>query len=171
MQRQIHKSILVILAVGSTLVPTALAAPKNPNIDMPGYLKVAATAASHRELHLVSEAEFIQRSRQPGTIILDARSREKYDLLHIQGAINLSFSDIDVDSLQRVLPDKNAQILIYCNNNFGGEPIAFPSKMPSASLNLSTYIALYNYGYRNVYELAPFVEVNSTKLPLVKSQP
>ena len=41
--------------------------------------------------------------------------------------------------------------------------------MPSASLNLSTYIALYNYGYRNVYELAPLIDISKTTLELVGS--
>ena len=86
-------------------------------------------------------------------IILDARSKEKYDLMHIKGALNLSFPDITVESLEQMLPDKKARILIYCNNNFVGEEKAFPSKAARASLNLSTYIALYSYGYRNVYEL------------------
>ena len=39
-----------------------------------------------------------------------------------------------------------------------------PSKLASASLNLSTYIALYNYGYRNVYELAPRIDFRSSQL-------
>ena len=56
--------------------------------------------------------------------------------------------------------------MIYCNNNFRGNPVAMASKAPSASLNISTYIALYNYGYHNVYELAPYVDVHTTKLPL-----
>ncbi len=138
----------------------------NPKIDMAAYLEVAREAAAHRETHRVSEAQFIRMSREPGTIILDARSREKYDLLHIRGAINLSFPDIAIDSLARVLPDKNARILIYCNNNFVHEERAFPSKMPAASLNVSTYISLYTYGYRNVYELGPLLDVERTRLVL-----
>jgi hypothetical protein len=31
-------------------------------------------------------------------------------------------------------------------------------------LNLSTYIALYNYGYRNVYELAPLLDISTSAL-------
>jgi hypothetical protein len=58
----------------------------------------------------------------------------------------------------------NTRILIYCNNNFRNAPGPFPSKLPSASLNLSTYIALYNYGYRNLYELAPLVDLAASKL-------
>ena len=157
---------------------TTNAVPENRAIDMNGYLKVAQEASKHRETHRVSEADFIRMAAEEGTIVLDARSKEKYDLLHIKGAINLSFPDIDVESLKKLLPDKNARILIYCNNNFtdpaappgkGIEARAFPSKMPTASLNISTYIALYNYGYKNVYELAPLVDPKTTKLTLESS--
>ena len=143
---------------------TAKAVINNPAIDMKGYLAVAAEAAQHRESRRLTEDEFIQMSREPGAIILDARSQEKYNLLHIKGAINLSFPDITVDSLNATLPDKNARILIYCNNNFVGEQKAFPTKMVTASLNLSTYIALYTYGYRNIYELGPLLDVKTSKL-------
>lgn len=142
----------------------------NPNIDMQGYLKVAGEAADYRESRRVTEEDFIRMSREPGTIILDARSREKYDLLHIKNAINLSFPDITVESLGQVLPDKNARILIYCNNNFVGEQKAFPTKMITASLNLSTYIALYTYGYRNVYELGPLLDIDKSKLEFLPAR-
>jgi phage shock protein E len=136
----------------------------NPAIDMPGYLRVAAEAAEHRASRRVSEAEFIRMSREPGTVILDARSREKYGELHVKGAINLSFPDIAIETLERTIPEKATRILIYCNNNFVNAEGPFPSKLPSASLNLSTYIALYNYGYRNVYELAPLIDPQTSRL-------
>ena len=136
----------------------------NPAIDMEGYLRFANEAAAHRETHRVSESEFIRMSRQPGTIVLDARSRQKYDELHVRGAINLSFPDITVASLAQAIPDKTTRVLIYCNNNFVRAEAPFPSKLPSASLNLSTYIALYTYGYRNVYELAPQIDPAKSKL-------
>jgi len=142
----------------------AALAQDNPAIDMPGYLRVANEAAAHRATRRVSEAEFIRMSREPGTVVLDARSREKYDELHVKGALNLSFPDITIDSLQRVVPDKETRILIYCNNNFANAQGPFPAKLASASLNLSTYIALYNYGYRNVYELAPLIDIRNTRL-------
>jgi hypothetical protein len=133
---------------------------------MEGYLRVAREAAKHRESRRLSEDDFLRMSGEAGTVVLDARSREKYDLLHVKGAINLSFSDVSVDSLKRTLPDKSARILIYCNNNFRNSEAAFPTKLPTASLNLSTYIALYNYGYRNVYELGPRIDPKQSKLPL-----
>jgi hypothetical protein len=141
----------------------------NPSIDMKGYLRIANEAAAHREKHRLTEEEFIRMRREPGVVVLDARSKQKFDELHIEGAINLSFPDMTVESLGRVLPDKNAKILIYCNNNFQNAEQSFPTKMATASLNLSTYIALYTYGYRNVYELGPLLDAGTTKLELVAS--
>ena len=151
-------------------MPCALAAETssadNPAIDIRGYLRIASEAATHRESHRLSEAEFIRLSKEPGTIVLDARSRQKYDEVHVKGAINLSFPDIAIESLERALPDRNTRILIYCNNNFQNAPGPFPSKLPSASLNISTYIALYDYGYRNVYELGPLIDISTSRLEL-----
>ena len=165
------KRLLLLALTSLCLVSIACAQRKsgiaNPAIDMPGYLRVAAEAAAHRESRRLSEEDFIRMSREPGTVILDARSREKYNELHIKGAINLSFPDITVDSLTSTLPDKNARILIYCNNNFVGAPEAFPTKIAVASLNLSTYISLYSYGYRNVYELGPLLDIKASKLDFV----
>ena len=141
----------------------------NPRIDMEGYLRVSLEAAEHREARRLSEEDFIRMSREPGAVVLDARSRQKYDELHVRGAINLSFPDITVESLGRLIPDKGTRVLIYCNNNFRGAEGPFPTKLPTASLNLSTYIALYSYGYRNVYELAPLIDVQTSRLELVSS--
>ena len=149
---------LLVACVAGLSAAFADEPPVNPAIDMDGYLKVSREAAQHRATRRLSEADFIRMGREPGAIVLDARSKEKYELLHIRGAINLSFSDITVESLKRTIPDKSMRILIYCNNNFKNAEEPFPTKLPRASLNLSTYIALYTYGYRNVYELAPLVD-------------
>ena len=136
----------------------------NPAIDEAAYLRAVEDALGHRAGRRLSEADFIRMSREPGTIVLDARSKAKFDELHVEGAINLSFPDIAVESLAVALPDKSARILIYCNNNFSGAEGAFPSKLPSASLNLPTYVTLYDYGYRNVYELGPLIDVAASAI-------
>jgi hypothetical protein len=143
----------------------------NPSIDMNGFLLISKEAAQHRETRRVTEEEFIRMSQEPGTIILDARSRQKYEELHVRGAINLSFPDITIESLKTTIPDKNTRILIYCNNNFKGAVGPFPSKAPTASLNLSTYITLYNYGYMNVYELGPLIDIKTSRLEFETSSP
>ncbi|HMJ24554.1 MAG TPA: rhodanese-like domain-containing protein [Pyrinomonadaceae bacterium] len=155
---------LMILCLGTIAFAQKKAGIANPAIDMPGYLRAAAEAAEHRESRRLTEDDFIRLSREPGTVILDARSHEKYNELHIKGAINLSFPDITVESLNTALPDKTTRILIYCNNNFVGAEKAFPTKAPAASLNISTYISLYSYGYRNVYELGPLLDIKTSKL-------
>jgi hypothetical protein len=159
----------LLAAIGALIVvPLAHAqateAVANPAIDIAGYLRVSRLALDHRETHRLSESDFIRMSREPGTIVLDARSRQKYDELHFKGAINLSFPDIAIGSLKDTLPDKEVRILIYCNNNFRNAEEAFPSKLPSASLNIPTYIALYDYGYRNVYELGPQLDIDASSL-------
>jgi len=140
----------------------------NPAIDPAAFLRAAGAALAERERHRVSEAEFARLSREPGTIVLDARSKEKYDELHVAGAVHLSFPDIAIDSLAALLPDKDVRILIYCNNNFRGAESAFPRTLASASLNLSTFVALYDHGYRNVWELGPLIDVETTAIPFAR---
>jgi hypothetical protein len=156
------------IALLTAALPAIAAEPPNPAIDMPGFLRIAHQAAHHRATRRVSEQEFLRMSREPGTIVLDARSREKYEELHVAGAVNLSFPDIALASLRRTIPGQSTRVLIYCNNNFTGAEEPFPTKLPAASLNLSTYVALYTYGYRNVYELASRLDVTTSKLPLVR---
>ncbi|MEZ5424550.1 MAG: rhodanese-like domain-containing protein [Pyrinomonadaceae bacterium] len=166
---------IVVAALLSLLASLAVSAQRaneirNPAIDMDGFLKLSREAAAHRSTRRLTEDQFISMSKEPGVVILDARSKEKFDELHINGAVNLSFPDITVASLATLLPDKNTKILIYCNNNFENAESAFPTKIAPASLNLSTYISLYSYGYRNVYELGPLLDVNKTKIRLVPSK-
>jgi hypothetical protein len=158
--------LLALLGVGGIGTAEAANPPPNPHIDADSYVELSRQALEHRKTHRVSEEDFIRMSREPGTIVLDARSREKYDLLHIHGAINLNFADVTVASLAKVLPDKSTRVLIYCNNNFVNNEAAFPTKAPPSSLNVPTFIMLYTYGYKNVYELAPLLDAKHTKLTL-----
>jgi len=169
MKQRLALALAIIVSVAFAVSAQGTKDIPNPSIDMKAFLKIAVKAASHREKHRLTEDEFMQMSKQPGVVILDARSQAKYDELHIRDAVNLSFPDITVESLAKLFPDKNATILIYCNNNFVNAQQAFPSKVASASLNISTYISLYTYGYRNVYELGPLLDAKTTKLALVPS--
>jgi len=166
MSRPLRGLTIALLGL-APLLATAQSAtpPDNPNIDMTGFLRVANEAAKSRPSRRLTESDFLKASREKGTIVLDARSREKYDELHIRGAVNLTFPDITAESLARLIPDRSARILIYCNNNFRNAEGPFPSKLPSASLNLSTWIALTNYGYRNVWELGPYIDIGKSALP------
>lgn len=163
--RMVFVVMMIAVLVGTAGAQKAVIV--NPAIDPVGFRKLVNKALDHREKRRLTEDQFIAMSKEDGVVILDARSKEKFDELHIKGAVNLSFPDITVDSLATLFPDKNTKILIYCNNNFENAERAFPTKVAPASLNLSTYISLYTYGYRNVYELGPLLDANTTKIELV----
>lgn len=156
-----------ILASLLLLAPIAQAAEpvRNPLIDYAQFRKIAMEVQPVREQRRVTEEQFATMSAEPGTVVLDARSADKYALRHIRGAVSLPFTDFTAESLARVIPAKSTRVLIYCNNNFLGAPVSLASKAAPASLNISTYIALATYGYTNIYELAPLLDVATTKLP------
>ncbi|OUS00339.1 hypothetical protein A9Q86_10210 [Flavobacteriales bacterium 33_180_T64] len=130
------------------------------------------TVKSHRADRLIDCHQFLEKSKMDNVIILDTRSKNRYDRKHIKGAMHLNFSDFTQDNLAEIIPDKNTTILIYCNNNFDGDEINFASKIAlpkpseekkkktlSLALNIPTYINLYGYGYRNVYELSELISI------------
>ena len=112
----------------------------------------------------MTEAQFIAAAGEPGTVVLDARSADKFALRHIKGAVCLPFTDFTVESLAKVIPAKTTKVLIYCNNNFGGSPVSFAGKQMSVALNISTFVSLAAYGYTNAWELGPFLDVKKTKI-------
>ena len=137
----------------------------NPLIDYPAFLKDAQEVQAIRASHRLPEPEFRRMISEKGVVLLDARSAAMFKLRHVKGAANLSLPDFTAASLSKIIPRKDTKVLIYCNNNFLGSPVAFASKSPAASLNISTYVTLHTYGYTNVYELAPLIDVKASKLP------
>jgi phage shock protein E len=143
----------------------------NPLIDYGAFQSGVERVGSVREKHRVTERQFVRMSRDSSTVILDARSAEKYALLHVKGAKNLSLPDITEEELAKIIPSKSTRILIYCNNNFSNEPQAFPAKNLSASLNVYTMNVLHAYGYTNVYELGPLIDIRKSILPFERATP
>jgi phage shock protein E len=136
----------------------------NDQIDYATFKQIVLDTEQYRESRRLSEDDFIAALKEPGVILLDARSGSAFALRHIKGAKNLAFTDFTEQTLAEVVPDKNSKILIYCNNNFVGSPRAFATKAAPASLNLSTYTSLRAYGYENVYELGPVLDVRTAKV-------
>jgi phage shock protein E len=143
---------------------------QNEQIDYAEFKRIVLDTERHRESRRLSEADFIAAMRDPDVVLLDARSSAAFALRHIKGAKNLPFTDFTAQSLAQLVPNKNAKILIYCNNNFIASPRSFPTKAPPASLNLSTYTSLRAYGYDNVYELGPVLDVRSAKVEFEGSE-
>lgn len=137
----------------------------NPMIDYSAFLAGATNVAALREQRCITEERFILMAAEPGTVVLDARSPEKYRMLHVKGAKHLSLADMTAAELARIIPAKNTRVLIYCNNNFQNEQAAFPAKAVAAPLNIYTFNALHSYGYTNVYELGPLIDITRARLP------
>ena len=163
MKQSICLAALLLLAL---TLPQALSADSIPNtqIDGKGFIANVMRSQQVREERRVTEDKFLEMAKDKATLILDARSPARFAQMHISGARNLAFTDFTEDSLKSIIPSKDSRILIYCNNNIENSPVAFPSKAPSASLNLSTLPALYGYGYKNVYELGPVLDPAKSKI-------
>lgn len=167
--RTLVVSVALLSSAPLALASESPAVARNPAIDADGHLRDMKAALALRGQRRLSEDEFLRMSREPGTIVLDARSARRFAELHVKGAVNLNFADFTAESLAELAPDKATRILIYCNNNFfNAEP--FPKKALSASLNVPTFATLYSYGYRNVYELAPYLDATKTKLEFAGTQ-
>lgn len=163
---QTNRAAVIISTLGLSALAAVAQTNSIPNrfIDYNGFLTGAGEVRDLRAKHRVTEEQFIEMAAEPGTIVFDARSDDKYAKLHIKGAKHLSFPDITADGLARVFPNTNTRILIYCNNNFLNAPDFFPTKAAGAALNIHTFNTLYNYGYTNVYELGPLIDVQKAKL-------
>ena len=158
-------------------------------VDFQAYAVLVAEVRQHREDRLIDLDTFLAMSDDPNVIVLDTRSKYRYDRLHVAGARHLNFADFTQDNLRQVIPDFDTTVLIYCNNNFDGDQEDFPTKMVSPAallaagsetasgsgvtasgeplmmaLNVPTYINLYGYGYRNVYELDELVSVDDPRV-------
>ena len=156
---------LLLLLTASLSLRAQGPQPPNPLIDYDGFMANAEAVGKLRETHRVSEQDFLTMAAQPGTLIFDARNDAKYKMLHIKGAVHLDLTNATAADLAKVIPDKSTRILIYCNNNFLNEPSAMATKAPPTSLNIYTFNTLYGYGYTNVYELAPLIDIKKSVLP------
>src|SRR5262245_32832440 len=157
--------VLVIhLAFSSSLLRAEGGPEPNPLIDYQGFLENAAKVEKLRSERRVSEDAFIRMANESGTIVFDARSDSKFAMLHVKGARHLSLPDITAGELTKVMRDQYTRILIYYNNNFKNKPDAMPTKQIRTSLNIYTFNTLYGYGYTNVYELGPLIDIKKSRL-------
>lgn len=146
-----------------------VAAAGSPEIDYSGFAAMTDDVMAYRESRLVSLADFNAMKADPNTIILDTRSREAFDMGHIDGAVHLNFSDFTDEKLAKVIPSRGTRILIYCNNNFADNVDPIPLKRAPLALNIPTFINLVGYGYENVYELGELVTIEEAGVNWVSS--
>lgn len=146
----------------------AAAAPANPQIDYAGFKALTVSVEDYRRTRLVGWDAFAAAARRKGTLLLDARSADAYAAGHIEGAVNLPFTDFTAESLARVIGDRDRPILIYCNNNFSNDERPVQLKSVRLALNIQTFVNLVGYGYTNVRELNEVVDFNDPKVGWVR---
>lgn len=170
------RPVLAALFVAAAAAPALAAQPArpavqrdNPQIDYPGFQRLAAQVRPYRQARLIDWTEFDRRRGQRDVLILDARSAAAFHQGHIAGAVNLPLPDFTAESLRRVIGRSNRPIVIYCNNNFSNNRAPVVTKMLPLALNIQTFINLYGYGYRNVYELNDVIDFNDPQVRWVRS--
>jgi len=170
------RSCLALLLIASSAAPApaiaaqrAVSRPSNPQIDYPGYRRLAAEVQPYREGRLIAWAEFDRLRAQPNVLILDARSESAFRAGHIAGAVNLPLPDFTPESLARIVgANRDRPILIYCNNNFSNNQAPVMMKLRPLALNIQTFINLVGYGYRNVRELDAVIDFNDPAVRWVR---
>ncbi len=161
---------LMAVAVLATSPVLAQNAPGSPLIDFDGYTELTSQVAPIRRERLITLADFQARAERPDVLLLDARSAQAFAEGHIKGAVNLPLPDFTTQALADVIganPDR--EILIYCNNNFTNNRRPVATKRVELALNIQTFINLYGYGYRNVYELGEAVDMDAPEVGWVKA--
>ena len=121
-----RKLLLIVLAM--TVLPACGKDKKNGQEAV--YMNISA-----------KEAKELMDSRED-YIILDTRTREEYDEVHIPGAILIPHNRI-AEEAEAVLTDKNQLILVYCR---------------SGNRSKQAAEALVKLGYTNIREFGGIID-------------
>ena len=181
-------ALAVVLLISFLETPMAFGQNKKyrqAKVSFDDFKGLVAAVEPHRAQCLIDFTTFLKKSKEPNVIILDSRSAFRFERIHLKGARHLAFTDFTQDNLAKVIPDFDTTILIYCNNNFEGDEVDFASKIARPrdlakdriatqmrtqekpkmmALNVPTYVNLYGYGYRNVYELDELLDVKDPRV-------
>jgi rhodanese-related sulfurtransferase len=179
------KYIIPLLFLTTSLIWAQDTKYPKAKVSFEDFKGLVAEVERHRASRIIDLNTFLKMSQEPGVIILDSRSAFRFERIHLKGAKHLAFTDFTQNNLAKVIPSFDTKILIYCNNNFDGNQTDFASKVATPrsladtaasrqlssqekplmmALNIPTYINLYGYGYRNVYELHELVKVSDPRI-------
>lgn len=122
------KKLIPLLAICAALLLLAACAPKARVAE---YHKITAEQAKER---LDSGDKLI---------LLDVRTQEEYDAGHIEGAILLPNETITDTDQPDILPDLDAEILIYCR---------------SGNRSAQAANKLVAQGYTNIYDFGGIID-------------
>lgn len=112
--------------------------------------------------HKISFSELQKVIDKPDLVILDLRSEREYEEGHLKKAIDFG-CDMSEEKLSKVIPNKDATVVVYCTNNF------FPSRR--LSLNNSCLPQLISLGYKNAKVLEELWQGDWKKVEEIKKGP
>jgi len=70
---------------------------------------------------LITASELKQKIKSTELIILDTRSKEEYDVSHIDGAIFVDYDDFEEGMVSGL--DKNKEVVVYCSVGYRSEKV------------------------------------------------
>ncbi len=111
------------------------------------YHNQALDISAYRRKRQINIRELLQMKNEQNTVLIDVRNTEHYNWGHIQGAINISLTNLTRNNLKQHIDSPETRILIYCSN--GLSPI--PTR--AISLTHEAFPMIYSLGYKNIYEL------------------
>ncbi len=116
---------MLLLVLAAVLAISAVCFAQSP-ANAEGYQKITPQQAK-------------ARMAEPGVIVLDVRMQQEYDAGHIANAVLLPLPLIEASdaAVAKALPDKDAEILVYCRSG----------RRSAIAAN-----ALINMGYTNVFD-------------------
>jgi hypothetical protein len=155
---------LLFVPLAALILAAAAPPPRNPQIDYAGFSKLTLEVQPYRDARLLGFDAFREAASRPGALLLDARSADAFAAGHLEGAVNLPFTDFTAASLAATIGDPGRPIYIYCNNNFSNDRAPVERKALQLALNIQTFVNLVGYGYRNVYELKDVVDFRDPKV-------
>lgn len=129
---------ILLLVLAAVLAISAVCFAQSP-ANAEGYQKITPQQAK-------------ARMDEPGVIVLDVRMQQEYDAGHIANAVLLPLPLIEAGdaAVAKALPDKDAEILVYCRSG----------RRSAIAAN-----ALINMGYTNVLD---FGGINDWPYEVVK---
>ena len=116
--------------------------------EAPTEIKGAQTVNAEQVIDLIT--------KQQNLVVLDNRKQEDFASGHIEGAVRLLDTDLNAESLAKVVKSKDTPVLFYCN----GLKCGRAAKAAEAAMGM---------GYTKIYYYALGMEDWKAKgLPLVK---
>ena len=100
-------------------------------------LTACGAGSSEAGYQKISQEEAKEMMDAGEVLILDVREQDEYDGGHIPGAVLLPLGSISEESAARVIPEKDATVLVYCR---------------SGSRSKKAAKALAELGYTGIYE-------------------